>query len=93
MDRPKIIFRAVSRGLSVAFIALILLTLVVMCLFAGIIDTIPDAELQIPEAEPQAWEINLLWGTVCLLAIGLGISEGFRSWKKYKKNSEDNSLS
>lgn len=93
MDRPKLVFRVVLKGLFTAIIALYLLSFVVTYLFAGMLDTIPDVELRIPEAEPKTWEIALLWGTVYLLAIGLGISEGFRSWKRYKKNSEDNLLS
>ena len=82
MDRSSIIIRIVLRVLFTTLIAWMLLAFIAMLLFPVATDVISGASIA----------SNLIGVAVILLSVGLGAWQGFRDWKRYKKNSEDNLL-
>ena len=83
MDRSKLIIQVVLIGLVTTLIAWMILAFIATLLFPVATDVIYG----------DAVASNLIGVAVILLSVGLGAWQGFRSWKRYKKNSEDNSLS
>lgn len=73
----RFLVRVILRGIFCSLIAAFVLSFLAKCLLPPIL---------VDPINKEAIATDLLWIGIWLISIGIGIYEGFWSWKKYDKN-------